>query len=65
MECAALLRAVRRGELDHLLVRDKPLDVLAQQVVAEAATEDWKVEELFELCQGAYPYRDLTRPEFD
>src|SRR6266403_5250659 len=34
VECAALLRSVRRGELDRLLIPEKPLDVLAQQIVA-------------------------------
>ncbi len=65
VECTALLQSVRRGQLDRLVIRDKPLDVLAQQVVAESAGEDWDVEELFQLVRRAYPYRDLTRPEFD
>src|SRR5712672_805638 len=33
-ECVAMLRSVRRGELDHLEIPQKPLDVLAQQIVA-------------------------------
>src|SRR5207244_8844321 len=41
LECTALIRAVRRGELDRLILRDKPLDVLAQQIVAEVACDDW------------------------
>ncbi len=65
VECTALLQSVRRGQLDRLVIRDKPLDVLAQQVVAESAGEDWDVEELFQLVRRAYPYRDLTRAEFD
>lgn len=65
VECAALIDAVRRGELDLLRIPAKPLDVLAQQVVAEVAARDWPVDELFELIRNAYPYRDLTREEFD
>src|SRR6476469_6824767 len=65
IECAALLRCVNRGELDRLTIPEKPLDVLAQQVVAAASTEDWDENEFFELVCSAWPYRDLTRAEFD
>src|SRR5580765_1097571 len=65
IECAALLRCVNRGELDQLTIPEKPLDVLAQQVVAAASTEDWDEKEFFELVCSAWPYRDLTRAEFD
>jgi ATP-dependent helicase Lhr and Lhr-like helicase len=65
IECAALLRCVRRGELDHLTIPEKSLDVLAQQVVAAASTEDWDENEFFELVWSAWPYRNLTRGEFD
>jgi ATP-dependent helicase Lhr and Lhr-like helicase len=64
-ECAALLAAVRRGELDRLHMPEKPLDVLAQQIVAEAATREWDESALFELLRAAYPYRALLRAEFD
>ena len=65
IECAALLRCVNRGELDRLTIPEKPLDVLAQQVVAAASTEDWDENEFFELVCSAWPYRNLTRGEFD
>jgi ATP-dependent Lhr-like helicase len=65
VECAALLRCVRRGELDRLSIPEKPLDVLAQQIVAAASTEDWDENEFFELVRSAWPYRNLTRDEFD
>ncbi len=65
VECAALLDAVRRGELDRLAIPAKPLDVLAQQIVAEVAAREWDDEGLFELLRGAYPYRSLERAEFD
>ena len=65
IECAALLRAVRRGDLDRLTAEERPLDVLAQQVVAESASEDWGLDGLYRLCCRAWPYRDLSRQEFD
>jgi ATP-dependent Lhr-like helicase len=65
VECAALLRCVHRGELDRLSIPEKPLDVLAQQIVAAASSEDWDENEFFELVCSAWPYRNLTRDEFD
>ena len=65
VEIAALLRSVQRGELDRLLIPEKPLDVLAQQIVAASSTEDWDENELFALARAAWPYRNLSRDEFD
>src|SRR5438094_3961087 len=65
VECAAMLRSVRKGELDRLLIPEKPLDVLAQQIVACAACEDCDEQALFDLMRSAWPYRNLTRQEFD
>ena len=65
VECAALVRAVNDGELDRLVLLPQPLDVLAQQTVAESACEPWSEEELFRLWRGAYPYRELAREHFD
>ncbi len=63
-ECAALLDAVRRGELDCLRVPAKPLDVLAQQLVAEVASQEWNEEALFARVRRAAPFRELTREQF-
>ena len=65
IECAALTRSMSAGELDRLIVPSTPLDVLAQQIVAMAAAEDWREDELYELVRRAYCYADLTRGEFD
>jgi ATP-dependent Lhr-like helicase len=65
VECTALVRSVEAGKLDRIQMREKPLDVLSQQLVAEVAAEDWAVDELFELVRRAYPYRQLERAEFD
>src|SRR5438874_626474 len=65
IECAALLRCVNRGELDRLTIPEKPLDVLAQQIVAAASTGDWDENDLVKLVRAAWPYRNLTREQFD
>ena len=66
IECAAMVRAVYDGELDRVAVPDQPLDVLAQQIVAEtAAEEEWDEDALFQLCRRAYPYRNLGKRDFD
>ncbi|MBK9605718.1 MAG: DEAD/DEAH box helicase [Betaproteobacteria bacterium] len=64
IECTALLDCVRRGELDALIVPHQPLDVLAQQIVAEVACQDWKEDALFALIRQAWPYRAVTQVEF-
>jgi ATP-dependent Lhr-like helicase len=65
VECAALLDAVRRGELDRLHIPQNALDVLSQQITAEVSCREWPENELFELMRSAYPYRNLPREEFD
>jgi len=65
VECAALVLAIRRGELDRILIPDAPLDILAQQIVAMCAAEDWNEDELFDTVRRAYPYRQLPRKDFD
>jgi ATP-dependent helicase Lhr and Lhr-like helicase len=65
VECAALLDAVRRGELDRLVIPEKPLDILAQQIVASTVAEEWPEEDLFALTRRAWPFRGLERQEFD
>lgn len=64
-ECAALLHSVKMGELDSIVMPEKPLDVLAQQIVAEVSCGERGEDELFELFKNAYPYRDLERKEYD
>jgi ATP-dependent Lhr-like helicase len=66
VEAAALLDAVRRGELDQVRIPEAPLDILAQQIVAATAAEgEWSEEALFALVRGAWPYRELSRKAFD
>ena len=65
VESAALLDSVRRGELDQLTIPEQPLDILAQQIVAAVASEEWTEDALFEMVRGAYPYRRLSREDFN
>ncbi|CAN7514723.1 DEAD/DEAH box helicase [Variovorax sp. LjRoot290] len=64
VECAALLDCIRRGELDALHVLPAPLDVLAQQIVAETASREWDEDELFALLRRAWPYAQLKREDY-
>ncbi|MEK7284067.1 MAG: DEAD/DEAH box helicase, partial [Acidobacteriota bacterium] len=65
VECAALLDCVRRGELDRFFIPEAPLDILAQQIVAAVACEEWSTDDLYALVRRAYPYRALPRDDFD
>jgi ATP-dependent Lhr-like helicase len=65
IECAALIDCVRRGELDALTLPHAPLDVLAQQIVAEVACEEWSEDALFACFTRAAPYAGLVREQYD
>ena len=65
LEMAALVQAMRSGSLDQLEIPPKPLDILMQQMVAMCGAEPWREDDLYRLVTRAYPYRDLTRSEFD
>jgi len=80
LECAALVRAIRQGDLDRLMIPEAPLDILAQQIVAACAAasptkprtgmsaphdDGWDEDELFQLVRRAYPYRNLSRQTYE
>jgi ATP-dependent Lhr-like helicase len=65
LEAVGLLRAISRGDLDRVLQQDAPLDVLAQQIVAETASTEYAEDDLFALVRRAFPYRHLERSAFD
>jgi ATP-dependent Lhr-like helicase len=65
IECAALLDCIRRDELDTLHIPQAPLDVLAQQIVAEVACREWHEDALFDMVRRAAPYAELTRDHYD
>ncbi len=71
LECASLVRAIRQGDLDRLMIPEAPLDILAQQIVATCASghvgpldAGWDEDELFDLVRRAYPYRSLSRETY-
>ena len=65
LECAALVRSIRQGELDRLIIPESPLDILAQQIVAACAVEEWDEDQLFTMLRRAYSYRDLSRATYE
>ncbi len=65
MEQAALVRKMRAGELDQLQIPPQPADVLMQQIVAACGAEPWEEDALYTTLRRAYPYRNLTRKQFD
>ena len=76
VEATALLQGIQEGELDQIVMPEKPMDILAQQIVAEVSSPGlpsqdgaepagWNLEQLFELFVNAYPYRNLSKAEFE
>jgi len=65
VECAALVRAMRTGAIDRQEAQHAPLDILAQQLVAACAVEDWSEDALFALARSAAPFAELARADFD
>lgn len=65
IESLAMIRSIRKGELDPVVIPDGPLDILAQQIVASvAAGEEWQLNDLYAVMRRAAPYRNLSRDEF-
>jgi len=64
IECAALLDCVRRGELDTLHIPEAPLDVLAQQIIAEVSCQEWAEDALLALFRRAEPYASLDERHY-
>lgn len=65
LECAALIKAIREEDLDQLILPLEPLDVLAQQIVAMCAADDWDEDKLYGCLIRAYPYRNLSKETFE
>lgn len=65
VECAATARLARRGHLDGVRIPQAPLDVLAQHLMSLGCLGEVDCQAAFELVRRAWPYRDLTRAEFD
>jgi len=65
LECAALVKAIREGDLDQLIIPHEPLDILSQQIVASCATNEWHENDLFALIKKSDPFRDTSRETFN
>jgi ATP-dependent Lhr-like helicase len=63
-EAAAIARGMLEGDVEPTYTPRTPLDVLAQQIVAMVAVEDWRVPDLFNLVRQAYPYEELSDSTF-
>ena len=65
LESAAVVEGMLEGRIESTVVPRKPLDVLAQQVVAMCALDEWNVEDLGRVVRRAYPYGDLGPRAFE
>lgn len=65
IECAALIHAIGQGSLEEIKIPENALDILAQQIVAETAAEAWDEGELYRIFRTAYPYRNLSREDYE
>ncbi len=65
VESIALLLSVRDGVLDRVNIPTAPLDVLAQQIIAEVSAGEWDTRSLYEMVRSAWPYRNLEQKDFD
>src|SRR5436305_4445069 len=63
--CAAMARAMNEGKVERVRYPRNALDVLAQQIVAAVAMDDWDTSDLFALICRAAPYADLPRSTFE
>ncbi len=65
IECAALIHAIRSGDLERIQIPQNAIDILAQQIVAETAAQEWGEQDLYDLVRSAFPYRHLKRDVFE
>ncbi|MCH9655021.1 MAG: DEAD/DEAH box helicase, partial [Planctomycetes bacterium] len=65
LESMALVRSIKQGILDTVRMPEAPIDILAQQITAEVACQEWDTDELFEMITRAYSYRNLKQTDFE
>jgi ATP-dependent Lhr-like helicase len=65
MEIAAIVSAMRAGEVEPTRVVQNAIDVLSQVIVAAVSVDDWDFDELFKVVRRAYPYHRLTRGAYE
>ena len=64
IECSALVRAIKEGDLDRIIIPDCPMDILCQQIVAMCASEDWTEDDLYATVAHAAPYKNLSKDDY-
>ncbi|MCB0875221.1 MAG: DEAD/DEAH box helicase [Solirubrobacterales bacterium] len=65
LECAVVAKRMRTGQIEETVIPQNPLDVLAQQIVAMVADEEWDVDEVERVVKSAEPYRELSREQLE
>ncbi|MCM8534911.1 MAG: DEAD/DEAH box helicase [Lentisphaeraceae bacterium] len=65
LESMSLIQAINNHQLDQIIIPEKPLDILAQQIVAITACEEINVDDLYQLCRNSWTFRELSREQFD
>ncbi len=65
LECAAVAQGMKEADVEPTRVVRNPLDVLAQQLVAMAAVDEWLEDELYAVVRKAHPFKDLPRAHFE
>ncbi|MFO1460124.1 MAG: DEAD/DEAH box helicase [Verrucomicrobiota bacterium] len=65
VECAVMARLARQGRFESLRIPSAPLDVLAQHLMGLGCLGEVSVEETFELVRRAWPYRSLSKADFE
>jgi ATP-dependent Lhr-like helicase len=65
VQSAVVAQRMRDGQIEELAVPRNPLDVLAQQIVAMVATDDWLTDDVLALARRAYPFATLPQSSFD
>ncbi len=65
LECAVVVKRMREGDIEHTSIPRNALDVLAQQIVAMVALEDWQIDDMHEVIRAAYPYKELSRAQLE
>ncbi len=65
LDAAIVARGVREQDIEEMRPITAPLDVLAQVVLSMVCSETWQLDDLFATLRGSWPYRQLSRRQFD
>ncbi len=65
VECAAVAKGMAEADVEPTRIVRNPLDVLAQQIVAMSAVDEWTEDELYGLVRRAWSFRDVSRGHFE